>query len=477
MYLKIYKIKTLILLVISLWSFSLVESQEIEVTKLSVNTSISSEIAPMVHDSVLYFVSNRKNSVLKNVLTQDEEHLYRIYSAPLLKNKELGKVTPFKFEKVINLTTGPFALSNDGMFQIVTLNKSTSLKEARLNKKNTLNHLGLFEARRISSDKWGEYSQLSFSFNNSYSFAQPTLSADGQTLIFASNMDGGLGETDLYMSRRTQSGWSEPVNLGAKINSAGSELFPFLHPSGKLYFSSNRYGGQGGFDIYYSIYNDENKEWTTPIPLPSPINSSDDDFSAYIFPEETSGFFASSRDGRDNIYRFDYKIVFCENPIEVEEENYCFTFFEEAAVDDDAASPTMYQWEFSDGTKAMGIEVDHCLPGPGDYEVNLNVIDPITNEQLYNVATYELELRKPQQVYFYLPEKIAANETITLKAELTGFDNPENIQYFWDVEDKETIVGETISHIFRTKGIYRIRCEAYWGDNQSLCSFRTLIVD
>ena len=58
-----------------------------------------------------------------------------------------------------------------------------------------------------------------------------------------------------------------------------------------------------------------------------------------------------------------------------------------------------------------------------------------------------------------------------------GFDDPENVRYFWDVEDKETIVGETISHIFRTKGIYRIRCEAYWGDNQSLCSFRTLIVD
>ena len=477
MYLKIYNIKTLILLVISLWSFSFAESQEIEVTKLSINTSISSEIAPLVHDSVLYFVSNRKSRVLTSILTQDEEHLYKIYSAPLLQNKKLGKITPFKFEKTIDLTAGPFALSNDGMLQIVTLNKSTSLKEARLSKKDTPNLLGLFEARRISPDKWDEYSQLSFSYNNSsYSFAQPTLSADGQTLIFASDMEGGYGETDLYVSRRTQSGWSEPVNLGAKINSAGSELFPFLHSSGKLYFSSNRYGGQGGFDIYYSTYNDKNKEWSTPIPMPSPINSVYDDFSSYIFPEETAGFFASSREGRDNIYRFEYKIVFCEDPNEVEEENYCFTFFEETTIDADAL-PIRYQWEFSDGTKSHGIEVDHCLPGPGNYEINLNVIDSITNEQLYNVATYELELRKPQQVYFYLPEKINLGETVKLKAELTGFDNPEKIQYFWDVEDKETIIGETISHIFRKKGIYRIRCEAYWGDNQSLCSYRTLIVD
>ena len=451
-----------------------VKGQEIEITKLRINWSGSSEMAPLVYDSTLYFVSNRKSSIINNILTQDEEHLYRIYSSPILKDGDMGKISSLQFEKIINLTIGPFAFSNDGMFQIVTLNKSTSLKEARLKSKNDLNLLGLFEARRISPDKWGDYKQIAFSEQKPYSFAQPTLSADGQTLFFVSNMEGGYGETDIYMSERTQSGWSEPVNLGGNINSAGSEIFPFIHKSGKLYFASNRYGGQGGFDVYYSVNN--NGEWSKPVPMPSPINSPYDDFSCYIFPEETSGFFASSREGNDNIYRFDYKIEFCVDPNEVEEENYCFTFFEETTVDADTL-PIRYQWEFSDGTKSFGVKVDHCLPGPGYYEINLNVVDSITNEQLYNVSTYQLELKKPQQVYFYLPERIGTDMEITLKAELTGFDDVENVRYFWDLGDEETIVGETIFYNFRKKGIYRIRCEAYWGNNQSLCSYRTLIVE
>jgi hypothetical protein len=450
------------------------KGQEIKITKLDINRRFSSEIAPVVHNSVLYFVSNRKNSVLISAFNQNNEHLYKVYQTNLLLNGNFGKTTIFQPDKSFKLSAGSVAFSSENDFHIATFNKNSSLKSALFKAKKRQNLLGLFEAIQISSGQWGNYSQLPFSEIDENSFAQPTLSSDGKMLVFVSDKEGGYGETDLYYSNLTTSGWSEPVNLGSRINSSQKEIFPFFHNSGKLYFSSDRQGGFGGFDIYYSIF--ENEEWTSPVILQYPINSQSDDFSCYIFPDETSGFFASSREGRDNIYRFDYVIKFCEYPEEVEEENYCFTFFEERAILADTI-PVKYQWEFSDGTKALGIETDHCFDGPGDYKIMLSVIDAITDEHLYSVAEYDLNLERPQQVYFYLPETIDVNTEVTIKAELTGFGDVEEVRYFWSIIDDETVFGDTIVYNFQQKGTYIIRCEAYWDNNQSICSKRTLIVE
>jgi len=445
-----------------------VSSQEIKITKLGINNDFSSEISPIVHDSVLYFISNRKNEVLKNVVNQNDEHLYKVYQANLLRNGKLGKASLFQPDKSFKLSAGSVAFASDNSFHIATFNKEYSLKT-----KKQKNLLGLYESKK-SNNKWGKYRQLPFSENIKYSFAQPAISPDGQMLVFASDKDGGFGEIDLYYSKLTSSGWSEPVNLGDKINSNKKECFPFFHSSGRLYFSSNRAGGFGGFDIYYSTF--ENEEWSKPVILQEPINSKFDDFSCYIFHDETSGFFASSRDGKDNIYRFDYVITFCEFSEEVQEENYCFTFFEERAIVADTI-PVKYQWEFSDGTKTLGVEVDHCFEGPGVYNVSLSVIDAVTDEHLYSVAEYTIPLEKPQQVYFELPEKVNVNTSVNLKATLTGFDDAENIRYFWSIIDGETIFGETISYKFRKKGTYTVRCEAYWGNNQRICSYRNVVVE
>lgn len=473
-YLRKSVFQLILLIITTVWSFTSATAQEIETVRLNINKDYSSEIAPLVHDSLLYFVSNRKSNVLISIFNQNNEHLYKVYSAPLLKGGRLGKARLFQPDKSVNLSEGSLTFSDNGMLQIATFNKIKSYKEARSANRNSEIPLGLFEAQRTSPDTWGEFTQLSFSANSAATFAHPALSPDGTTLVFASNMEGSVGETDLYTSSRTASGWSEPVNMGANINSTGRELFPFFHASGKLYFASDRYGGMGGFDIYVSAFADG--EWTNPVPLPSPVNSPFDDFGCYIFPDETSGFFASSREGNDNIYRFDYKIVFCEDAAEVEEENYCFTFFEERAIEADTI-PVKYRWRFSDGTETIGASVDHCLPGPGAYEVTLSVIDSVTNEELYDVANYELELERPQQVYFSFPETVKRGDEITLKATLMGFDDAENVHYFWDVNNNDLMLGETITYKFSRRGSYTIRCEAYWGDGQKICSYREVRIE
>jgi plastocyanin len=450
------------------------KGQEVKISKLDINEKGSNEIAPIVHDSVLYFISNRKNGVLLKINNQNNEYLYKVYQTNMLPDGKLGETSIFQPDKSFKLSAGSVSFSSENKFHIATLNKESSFKAVFFKSKKNKNLLGLYESYRESPDKWGKYHPIKFSEISKNSFAQQTLSSDGQTLVFVSDKRGGYGGTDLYYSTLTESGWSDPINLGSKINSEKKELFPFFHSSGKLYFSSNRAGGLGGFDIYYSIY--ENEEWSEPVCLQAPINSKYDDFSCYIFPDETSGFFASSRDGKDNIYRFEYVMRFCEYPQEVEEENYCFTFFEERAIIADTI-PVKYQWDFGDGDKVLGVEADHCFDGPGEYKIVLSVIDSLSDEYLYSVAEYEMNLEKPKQVYFYLPEKVNVNTEVVLKAELSGFGDVENVRYFWSVEEDKTVVGESISYRFSKKGIYTIRCEAYWGNGQSICSQRTLIVN
>jgi hypothetical protein len=323
-----------------------VNAQDIGITKLNVNTASNSEMAPMVLDSTLYFISNRKSSVLVNVFTQEDQHLYKLYAAPLRSDGSAGKVTLFELTADQPLTSGPITFSPDGALLITTLNQTRELSSARHS--DTENQLRLYQSYK-RQDRWQTMEEIPFNIGN-YSVTHPSLSPDGGMLFFASNKPGGYGETDLYVSRRTATGWGTPENLGETINTSGSELFPFYHPSGKLYFTSNGHGGMGGMDIFYTTYD---TQWAPPVALESPINSTADDFSCYIFPDEATGYFASDREGSDNLYQFKYEMVFCEASNEVVEDVYCFTFFEEGDFDKDTV-PHQYRWEFSDGVQARG---------------------------------------------------------------------------------------------------------------------------
>lgn len=111
--------------------------------------------------------------------------------------------------------------------------------------------------------------------------SQPCMSADGKKLYFVSSREGGVGESDIYMSELTSEGFSTPINLGPKVNSIGAEDRPFIHPDGQtLYFSSDAHPGYGGKDLFMSRF--ENGEWQTPVNLGPSINSIGDEISIFI---------------------------------------------------------------------------------------------------------------------------------------------------------------------------------------------------
>ncbi len=140
--------------------------------------------------------------------------------------------------------------------------------------------------------------------SNSYSVGHPALTSDGKTLYFVSDMPGGSGGTDIYRCYWQEERWSDPVNLGDKVNSFGNEMFPSINGD-KLYFASDGFPGFGGLDIFCSTLTDDN--WSVPENLGAPVNSSFDDFSFIIDKSGKAGFFASARpggEGSDDIYAF-----------------------------------------------------------------------------------------------------------------------------------------------------------------------------
>ncbi len=173
---------------------------------------------------------------------------------------------------------------------------------------------GVIRLKILSADVKGSGENASFSnieslpFNSDeYSVAHPALTPDGKFLYFASDMPGGFGGMDLYVSESEDGRWGPPINLGPKLNTEGHEVFPFFAHDGNLYYASDGHVGLGGLDIYHVKKKEGFNEWGDIINIGAPINSVDDDFSYIINEDKTCGYFTSDREGGfgdDDIYSF-----------------------------------------------------------------------------------------------------------------------------------------------------------------------------
>ncbi|WP_299121588.1 OmpA family protein [uncultured Winogradskyella sp.] len=164
--------------------------------------------------------------------------------------------------------------------------------------------LYLFKATKLGDD-WDTVESLSINSEN-YSVKNPSVSADGSTLYFASNMPGGYGDFDIYKAPINKDGTiGEPQNLGQKVNTEGQEMFPYISSTNMLYFSSNGHLGLGGMDVFYTREIDGKMAPIRNVGIP--INSNADDIAFTINEEDESGFVSSNRDGgkgSDDVYAF-----------------------------------------------------------------------------------------------------------------------------------------------------------------------------
>jgi outer membrane protein OmpA-like peptidoglycan-associated protein/tetratricopeptide (TPR) repeat protein len=216
------------------------------------------------------------------------------------RKDENGKwISPVMLKGNINgeYHEGPVCFTKDGKTVYFTRsNYSTDGHLVTSSKKE--NNLKLYKAELLG-ENWSNVQELPFN-NNEFSCGHPTLSPDEKTLYFVSDRSGGWGGTDIYRASFDGSSWSAPENLGGAVNTAGNEMFPYMHADGTLYFSSGAHNNLGGLDVFMTSY--DGKKWLQAENLNYPLNSSKDDFSFVMNEDNKTGYLASNRDDRDKIY-------------------------------------------------------------------------------------------------------------------------------------------------------------------------------
>lgn len=271
------------------------DSALIQVNELGLS-NVGSSFCPTKYESGLVFSAIEDGGMNKDPYT-GESFIDLYYSQ---KEGESWKA-PVKMD-VVNgkYHDGMASISSDGNTMILT--RSNYKTKAQLGKDaNNTNNTQLY----ISKREEGEWSQPeTLSFNDvHYMYAHPSLSADGSTLYFSSDLQGGYGGMDLYSTSWSGTEWSKPVNMGAGLNTDGDDVFPSIQGNDSLYFSSDARESLGGLDILYSVRRDG--AWSAPYHMQYPINSSSDDFGVSVDANGETGYLSSDRSGSDKIYTFE----------------------------------------------------------------------------------------------------------------------------------------------------------------------------
>jgi outer membrane protein OmpA-like peptidoglycan-associated protein/tetratricopeptide (TPR) repeat protein len=151
---------------------------------------------------------------------------------------------------------------------------------------------------KLFNRRWMEPLKLDVVNADGYRTMNPSLTLDEKKLFFSSNRPGGEGGMDIWYCPIDENGdLGLPINAGPEINTPDDEVTPFLHhQTGTLFFSSNGLRGFGGLDVFKAAYNEDEDIWQNPINMNSPVNSSKDDYYFILdSKKQTTGFFTSDR--------------------------------------------------------------------------------------------------------------------------------------------------------------------------------------
>ncbi|TCD12077.1 flagellar motor protein MotB [Pedobacter frigidisoli] len=204
---------------------------------------------------------------------------------------------------------GSASFTADGNTLYFTLTRIADELE-RLKKQPTTVNVEIFSSKKAADGTWSE--PVSFAYNdvNKYSVGDPFISTDGQSLYFSSNMPGGKGGTDIYVSEKTNAGeWGKPVNL-EEANTQGNERSPVFDGKNNFYFSSDGRVGMGGLDVFEALRTGAGIGQIENMGYP--FNSPQDDFGFSLNEKGGIVYLSSNRDGglgSDDIYSLDEKMI------------------------------------------------------------------------------------------------------------------------------------------------------------------------
>ena len=407
------------------------------------------ELWPAFYRNGIVFCSNRDVELLNRYSTLQGKGFLKIFYIDSSLNKTWQDARLFSKILKTRLNDGPVSFSSDLNTMYFSHNIYTEGSAGELSSQR--NKLGLF-----SSEFDGEWRKpQDFRYNTEwYNITAPCLSPDGKQLFFASDKPGGFGGSDIYYCTWEKDYWSNPINMGSKINSAGNETCPFMCTDGELYFSSDGHGGFGGKDIFFSKLIDT--IWMDPGHLDAPVNSKFDDLGLITDRVMKSGYFSSNRDGTYDIYSFKTivpQIFYCQKQIE---NQYCYAFKSGIKLEQ-LSENLQYCWDFGDSKTTIGENVEHCFTGPGVYVVEEYVVDKKTNSKIFTKKKFHLEIKDIEQPYITSDDYSITGEEVAFSANKSNLPEKKITQYLWNFGDGVSSTEEAPKHKFSSPGEYCIK--------------------
>lgn len=424
-------------------------AQVYEVKEVTFNSGFP-DFGPVKYQNGIVFCSSRGG---KKVMGNIDSTMVStdLFYVSLDANGNFTNPALFSPELKGRLNEGPSTFSND--FQTIYFTANI-IPEIDTTDEETNYPLGIFKSQFING-KWT--SPTPFPFNSkdlTYDVAHPALSRDGTTLYFTSNMPGGFGQSDIYYCKLENGIWQAPVNIGESVNTAHSELFPFEGENGNFYFSSNGYHAEADMDILTTRKN-RYGDWNTPRVLPNPINSNFNDYTYVEYGSENMGYISSDRSGGDNIYSFIRRIPNFTDCQENQRTVLCYEF-EDTEIQPLTNSPLEYHWSLGDGTTLKGLRVKHCYDKPGEYAIQLHLLDTITKQSIMDVSSTTLHVKEFQQPYIISNDSITVKSPLNFYADNSSLKNTETDKTYWLIDDNEIYYGDSIQHTFEVEGIHTI---------------------
>ena len=271
------------------------QSKQYDAVKSDVSSDKADFGAVLTNNNEVFFASARNTA--RKASGMDDQPYLDLYKATRNADGTLSQAT-----EVAELNTkwhdGPAAISADGntmYYGSESFNESEFQKNKE--KKLKFGQIYLYKATK-NGDKWANSKPLPFN-SKEYSVRNPSISKDGKTLYFSSDMPGGLGGEDIWKVSVDGETYGTPVNLGSNVNTEANESFPSMQDDDVLFFSSNGRQGFGGYDVFKQNTNTNEKASN----VGEPVNSQKDDFAFSYNLQKNVGYFSSNREGNDDIYQ------------------------------------------------------------------------------------------------------------------------------------------------------------------------------
>ncbi|MCF6182502.1 OmpA family protein [Lutibacter sp.] len=299
-----------ITLIIILFAIAFTNAQDLKykIKNSVVNTKYSDFGVSFYGENTVVFASARKDKsiIRRGVWLVNKEPYLELFKGTFGNDEEISNVQ--LFSKTLNSKFHDADVVFTKDLKTIYFSRNNFLNKKFKKDSTGVNLIQLYKAQMGENGEWGNIEAMPFNSDN-YQTGHPALNKEGDTLYFISDMPSSLGLTDIYKVAIHKDGtYGTPKNLGPEINTAKSEMFPFIDENNVLYFSSNGYSdAMGGLDIYATKLR-KNNTYYVPINLGQPINSVSDDFGYVKQNGKNTGFLSSNREGGkgdDDIYSFE----------------------------------------------------------------------------------------------------------------------------------------------------------------------------